>query len=533
MRSAAWIAVIGIAACGDGGAGPNDAPAADAALPDAAPPDGSAPAGRVITVVRAGDGVGTVTSEPDGILCDTDCAARFGGDVVLVAQPGYRSTFTGWSVAACGGEPRCAIPAGADPGSVTATFSSTATGSLRIDFSGDPVVGDVQLIERDGWYGPVAVCHASCTVPVDPGTAYILAAITPSVFTGWSGVCAGAERSCELTAPASGAVTAVFAGNPGERWARRVAGAAVLSADFDPDGNLVVDSTRGVRKYGPDGALLWAEADLPGVAQVDAQGNVVVASGRNLTKLDRDGRMIWSHEAWPSATSTWRWGDMGHWLDVAPSGDIAYLPGGLHVWTGDGVERWSATTEFPAVRNVLGVDPTGVVHVAVDDGGAEPTSLERFAPDGTPLGLSGRVCSQYQFAMAFGPDALWTSCSGYSHVDVNRRPTTGAPWGVSRDIADGDNVRNGVAADGVGHGIWVYGYNEQTWELEGFVAARFDASRVIDWEVTRPGFFIDPLRGPAGSWVEDVAGSADGAFCLVGGYGSNYDAAGWVQVVQP
>src|SRR5262245_16591871 len=159
MRSVLRIvAALGGAAiaCGDdGGGGPRDAargdapsidaPPADAATVDA-PGDSGVVGPRRIAVARAGVGVGVVTSEPPGIVCDTECDAVLDGEVVLIAEDGYASTFTGWSLPSCGAAARCTIPAGADPGTVTATFASTADGSIRIEIAGDGV-GEVDLYD--------------------------------------------------------------------------------------------------------------------------------------------------------------------------------------------------------------------------------------------------------------------------------------------------------------------------------------------------------------------------------------------------
>jgi hypothetical protein len=53
---------------------------------------------RVVTVVRAGNGIGEVRSNDSRILCGTACQAEFPqGNVTLTAFPGSSSTFGGWS----------------------------------------------------------------------------------------------------------------------------------------------------------------------------------------------------------------------------------------------------------------------------------------------------------------------------------------------------------------------------------------------------------------------------------------------------
>jgi RHS repeat-associated protein/uncharacterized repeat protein (TIGR01451 family) len=75
-----------------------------------------------LEVNLAGDGTGTVTSDPVGIDCGTTCQAYFvdGVEVQLTATPGYASLFAGWT-----GDDDCTdgtVTADADT-SCTATFS--------------------------------------------------------------------------------------------------------------------------------------------------------------------------------------------------------------------------------------------------------------------------------------------------------------------------------------------------------------------------------------------------------------------------
>ena len=60
------------------------------------------PDGYTLTVTKAGDGAGTVTSNPAGINCGTDCNEIFwveGTVVTLTATPAAGSTFAGYMLA--------------------------------------------------------------------------------------------------------------------------------------------------------------------------------------------------------------------------------------------------------------------------------------------------------------------------------------------------------------------------------------------------------------------------------------------------
>ena len=87
---------------------------------------GSVPAtAHTVSVLLAGNGGGTVTSNPVGINCGTSCAASFatGTAVRLIPSSSPGSEFSGWS-GPCTGTSSCDVTADADQ-FVTATFNST------------------------------------------------------------------------------------------------------------------------------------------------------------------------------------------------------------------------------------------------------------------------------------------------------------------------------------------------------------------------------------------------------------------------
>jgi hypothetical protein len=78
---------------------------------------------HTVQVSKAGTGTGTVTSDPTGIDCGTNCQSIFHGGttVALTATPDLGSTFTTWSDPTCGINPTCQITV-EDDVSLTATF---------------------------------------------------------------------------------------------------------------------------------------------------------------------------------------------------------------------------------------------------------------------------------------------------------------------------------------------------------------------------------------------------------------------------
>ena len=79
-----------------------------------------------LTVTKAGNGTGTVTSTPAGINCGATCSFGFtsGTVVTLTAAPGVGQNFTGWTGGGCSGVGTCVVTLNAAT-TVTATFTDT------------------------------------------------------------------------------------------------------------------------------------------------------------------------------------------------------------------------------------------------------------------------------------------------------------------------------------------------------------------------------------------------------------------------
>ena len=82
---------------------------------------------HTLSVSKAGEGSGTVTSDPAGIDCGEDCSEGYeeGTAVTLTATPDQGSTFDGWS-GDCTGTGACEVTMDA-PHEVTATFGVSGT----------------------------------------------------------------------------------------------------------------------------------------------------------------------------------------------------------------------------------------------------------------------------------------------------------------------------------------------------------------------------------------------------------------------
>ena len=150
-------------------------------------------------------GSGTVTSEPGGINCGSDCEEAYanGTSVTLSAAPGDGSKFVSWSAPGCAGT-SCEVALDADT-TVTATFApqDTATYPLSVQLSGE---GGGTVTSEPGGIN----CGSDCEETFLEQTKVTLTAEPEdgSVFAGWTGACEG--ESCEVTMSEARRVTARF-----------------------------------------------------------------------------------------------------------------------------------------------------------------------------------------------------------------------------------------------------------------------------------------------------------------------------------
>jgi len=157
-----------------------------------------------ITVVRAGNGGGVVTSSPAGITCGSDCSEPFlvGTSLTLTAVPAVGSVFAGWS-GACTGTGACNI-AVSQADTVTATFTLERH-PVAVTLAG---AGTGTVVSMPSGI----VCGADCSEVYDFGTVVTLVATpgTQSYFAGWSGAGCSGTGTCVITVDAARTVTATF-----------------------------------------------------------------------------------------------------------------------------------------------------------------------------------------------------------------------------------------------------------------------------------------------------------------------------------
>jgi hypothetical protein len=219
--------------------------------------------GSTITVVKQGNGNGTVTSNPAGISCGSLCSATFPSGLLvrLTATPAAGSIFFGWNGGSCVGSGPCTVGTTADA-TIQAIFY-TAGYPLEVDVRGSGRVTS----------NPAGIaCPEACSYTFAAGTQVRLRAdpVAGATFLGWGGECSG-TGACTVAITRAQSVTARFSVANVE--------ARIVSTRF--------------RQNGPPGARrvlqvrLAAEARLARVVVRVRRGSVTLAS---TVARDVDGR---------------------------------------------------------------------------------------------------------------------------------------------------------------------------------------------------------------------------------------------------
>lgn len=157
-----------------------------------------------LTVGIDGNGAGTVSSQPAGIQCGSDCSEVFarGATVILTATTSGKNIFTGWSGACAGQANPCTVDMTTSK-IVTAVFEPLNT--LTVTKSGGGL-GDVIST-------PAGInCGTDCIEDYLKGISVSLTvnAAPGYIFTGWSGACSGQSTTCDVTMDDNHTVNANF-----------------------------------------------------------------------------------------------------------------------------------------------------------------------------------------------------------------------------------------------------------------------------------------------------------------------------------
>jgi alpha-tubulin suppressor-like RCC1 family protein len=157
-----------------------------------------------LSVFRTGAGTGTVTSNPPGINCGTDCSEVYanGTVVTLTASAASDSTFAGWS--------GCDTVSGA---TCTVTVDSGRTATAAFDLKRFTLtVNKTGLLASQGSVTsnpPGINCGSDCSEAYASGTVVTLTA-NGMLFMGWTGCDSASGTTCTVTMSSAKSVTARF-----------------------------------------------------------------------------------------------------------------------------------------------------------------------------------------------------------------------------------------------------------------------------------------------------------------------------------
>ncbi len=215
-------------------------------------------------------GSGTITSNPTGIDCGTDCSEVYpeGQSVTLTAAATSNYFFTGWS-GDCSGTTDCGLAMNADK-TANATFALADT--ITINLAGTGTVTEITYNVS---------CTENCSMTL-PATASVSLTATPASdlnFNGWLGACQGLG-TCNVNVANNVNVTAVISKSQVELTDVTKS----QSAFFHDKMEMVLDSTNSkiliVTRSASTRKLMLYRCDVDGS---DCEDAIDISAGQNLT----------------------------------------------------------------------------------------------------------------------------------------------------------------------------------------------------------------------------------------------------------
>ena len=209
-----------------------------------------------LTVTKAGEGRGLVSSDKGGIDCGDSCSDEYtpGEQVTLTAAPESGSSFAGWSGAGCSGAAGCTINM-SQPKTVTAVFDISLF-TLTVSKKGE----GRGLVSSDK--GDIH-CGAACSDDYENGEQVTLTAApeSGSYMAGWSGSGCTGVGGCTVEMDRIRSVAAKFSPNTltvakegdGDGRVRADIGAIDCGSscqdDYDHDAQVVLTAVPGHGSY--------------------------------------------------------------------------------------------------------------------------------------------------------------------------------------------------------------------------------------------------------------------------------------------
>jgi hypothetical protein len=242
----------------------------------------AAPAGRALAVATAGAGAGSVTSNPAGIACGTDCSESYAYDtrVTLTAKAASGSSFAGWS-GACTGTGTCQVRM-TRARSVTASFGLMQVQAATLTVT--PAGTGAGTVSSSP---PGILCGADCTedFPLNSAVTLTAAPAPGSQFAGWSGACTG-TAACTLTLSQARAVTAAFSA--------ATAGGPVAAYSFDLSSGTSLPDLSGHGHTGAIRGATWTSGRYGNALQFDGADDwVTIADAPDLDLTGGMTLMAW------------------------------------------------------------------------------------------------------------------------------------------------------------------------------------------------------------------------------------------------
>lgn len=332
---------------------------------------------RLITIVKEGDGTGSVTSLPAGITCGSTCSAGFvdGIDVQLIAAPDTGMVFAQWD-GTCSGA-TCTIPSPTD-GLAYSSFANANDKKINLTFAG---TGHGNVVV---YAGPVPQeCYSDCTIYVASGTQVLLYGESPSTFAGWTGDCTG-TAACNLGNVINDRnVTATNNKDMYEATTlfvdQDVRGVAVTSTS-----DLIVAAPHSVSKMSIAGTVAWTTALADNVEGLvaDTANELFIVGDASITKLSADGAVVWTK---PIAAGRQTYANNAA-AAVSPDGTvIAVLTStGLRALDASGNDRFSITNASKPTSVAVAPDHTIALGEENTSNAGSP-QVAFYLPDGTPV----------------------------------------------------------------------------------------------------------------------------------------------------